>query len=81
MINRAFDKGRAILRLCEYLGADVADTFGFGDSMNDLEMIQTVGTSVVMANGNEQLKAMADYVAPAVGEDGLFVAFEHFHLM
>ena len=41
LINRDFDKGRGILRICEKLGVPVEDTFGFGDSMNDLEMIET----------------------------------------
>ena len=32
LINRDFDKGRGILRICEKLGVPVEDTFGFGDS-------------------------------------------------
>ena len=71
LINRKFDKGRGILRICEYLHADPADTIGFGDSMNDLEMTQTVGVSVCMANGSEELKRRCSRVCPAVGEDGL----------
>lgn len=48
--------------------------------MNDLEMVQTVGVSVVMENGNEQLKALADYVCPRVEEDGLAKAFAKYQL-
>lgn len=81
LINRNFDKGRGIARLCEYLGIDVSDTYGFGDSMNDLEMIQTVGTSVVMENGNETLKAMADYICPCVEADGIATAFQKLNLI
>lgn len=80
LINRKFDKGRGIQRLCALLGVDIRDTFGFGDSMNDLEMVQTVGVSVVMENGNEQLKALADYVCPRVEEDGLAKAFARYQL-
>lgn len=80
LINRKFDKGRGIQRLCAHLGVDIRDTFGFGDSMNDLEMVQTVGVSVVMENGNEQLKALADYVCPRVEEDGLAKAFARYQL-
>ena len=75
LINRKYDKGRAILRVCEYLGVPVEDTIGFGDSMNDLEMIETVGTSVCMANGSEKLKAISDIVCPSVEEDGIEKAF------
>ena len=49
--------------------------------MNDLEMIQTVGTSVCMANGSEALKKLSDIVCPSVSEDGLAKAFEDLHLI
>lgn len=76
MVPRCFDKGAGVLRVCEYLGIPTQDTYGYGDSMNDKEMIETVGHSVVMANGSEALKAIADEVCPAVAEDGLYKSFE-----
>ena len=75
LVNRKFDKGLGIRRVCEALGYDIADTVGFGDSMNDLEMIETVGTSVCMANGSPKLQKMSDIVCPAVEEDGMAKAF------
>jgi acyl carrier protein len=72
---KAFDKGRGVLHVCEKLGIPVENTYGFGDSMNDLAMIQTVGTSVCMANGSETLKGLSDIVCPSVAEDGLAKAF------
>lgn len=81
LINREFDKGRGVLRVCETLGVDVANTIGFGDSMNDLEMIETVGYGVVMENGSPVLKEKADDVCPAVTEDGLYQAFEKLGLL
>ena len=75
LINRQFDKGTGVKCMAEKLGIAIEDTIGFGDSMNDKEMIETVGYSVVMDNGSPTLKAMADMVAPAVEEDGLEKAF------
>ena len=75
IINRAFDKGRGVRVVAEALGFDIADTIGFGDSMNDLEMIKTVGTSVCMENGSPALKKLSDRVCPAVEDDGLARAF------
>ena len=75
LINRRFDKGSGIRRVAEALGVPLADTVGFGDSMNDLEMIQTVGTGVCMANGSPQLKKFSDLVCPSVEEDGLAQGF------
>ena len=81
LINRKYDKGRAIERVCAHLGVPISDTYGFGDSMNDLEMIQTVGTSVCMANGAEALKKISDVVCPSVEEDGLAKAFDQLELV
>ena len=81
IINRKFDKGRGVRIVAEAFGADIADTIGFGDSMNDLEMIQTVGTSVCMDNGSPKLKAVSDIVCPAVEADGLAWAFEKLGLI
>ncbi len=75
LVNRKFDKGLGIRRVCEALGYDIANTVGFGDSMNDLEMIETVGTSVCMANGSPNLKKKSQIVCPAVEEDGMAKAF------
>lgn len=80
MVLRCFDKGLGVRRICEHLGIPVEDTYGYGDSMNDKEMIETVGHSVVMANGSETLKAMAHEVCPSVAEDGLYKSFQSNHL-
>ena len=75
LINRQFDKGTGVRRVCEALCYAPEDAVGFGDSMNDLEMIQTVGTGVCMANGSANLKKFCDLVCPGVEEDGLAWAF------
>lgn len=79
--SKAFDKGKAVERLCDFLGFSRKDTIGFGDSMNDLGMLQTVGTSVCMAGGNLFLMKVADMVCPPVMEDGLSYAFEKLELV
>ena len=76
LINKKFDKGRGIERVCSFLGMDVKDTIAFGDSMNDVEMIRTAGLGICMENGNGVLKELADEICPAVTEDGLSKAFE-----
>ncbi|MBR3273291.1 MAG: HAD hydrolase family protein [Clostridia bacterium] len=81
IINRAFDKGKGVRIIAEAFGFELADTLGFGDSMNDLEMIQTVGTSVCMDNGSPTLKELSTFVCPAVEADGLAWAFEKLGLI
>lgn len=81
LINRRFDKGRGVKIVADALGVDLADTIGFGDSMNDLEMIETVGYSVCMANGSPLLQQKSNLVCPAVEADGLAWAFEKLGLV
>lgn len=80
LINRKYDKGRGVLQICRRLGVPTEDTYGFGDSMNDAKMIETVGTGVCMANGSETLKKMSDLICPSVAEDGLARAFRQLNL-
>lgn len=75
VINRQFDKGRAVIRVCEYLHIPVEDSIAFGDSMNDREMMEAAGYAVCMENGSDTLKKLADEVCPRVEQDGLYQAF------
>ena len=81
LINRKFDKGRGVRILAKEFGAAIEDTIGFGDSMNDLEMIETVGVSVCMDNGSPLLKEKSNMICPSVEEDGLYKAFEQLQLI
>lgn len=81
LINRKIGKGKALKIVTDYLKKDIADTIGFGDSMNDYEMVSAAGYSVCMGNGPEQLKKMADYVCPPQDEDGLEKAFQKLGLI
>ena len=81
LISRDFDKGQGIRRVCEYLGADLKNTIGFGDSMNDLQMIETAGIGVCMGNGSKKLKKRADLICDDVEKDGLAKAFAQLGLI
>ena len=71
LINRKFNKGSGIRAICNHLGCSLADTIGFGDSDNDLQMTDVVGISVCMANGSDNLKKCCDRICPAVTDDGI----------
>ena len=80
-VPKGFNKGTGVLKVCELLGVDVKDTFAFGDSRNDLEMLAVAGVAVVMGNGSEEAKAAADYVTTNLDEDGIWNACKHFSLI
>lgn len=73
-------KGEGLSRLAEHLGLKIEETMACGDGENDLTMIQTAGIGVAMANGEEELKKLADYITAANDEDGVAMAIEKFAL-
>lgn len=65
-------KGIAVLWLAKHLGIPEEQTMAFGDAMNDENMIRLCGFGVAMKNGNEELKAMADFITYKTNdEDGV----------
>lgn len=78
--SKAFDKGHAVKRLCEFLEISKEDTIAFGDSMNDYEMMKAAGISVAMGNACEELKNIADVVCGNVWEDGIYYEFQRMGL-
>lgn len=79
--NPLVNKGTAVQYLAEeYLGLKPENVMTIGDNFNDVEMIQYAGIGVAMGNAPDGVKAMADWVAPSVEEDGAVAAIEEFLL-
>ena len=57
------------------------DTFAFGDSDNDLRMLQSAGTGVAMGNAKEEIKKAADFITDSADDDGIYNAFKKFGLI
>ena len=65
-------KGSAIRQILAHYGLDRSRALAFGDSHNDIDMLQAVGTGVAMGNATPGLKAVADRVCGPVSEDGIY---------
>ena len=74
-------KAHAIDALLEYLGADIEDTYAFGDAKIDIPMLDYCHIGVAMGSGGDEIKAMADYITDDVDQDGLYNAFVRFGLI
>lgn len=81
MVPKGFHKGTGIQKVCEILNIGLADTFAFGDSVNDLGMFAAAGVSVAMGNGSDEAKKAASYVTSPLLEDGIYNACVHFELI
>ena len=81
VVPKGYSKASGIACVCEKLGLDVKDTYAFGDSANDLDMLDFAGVGVAMGNGTDVAKAHADYVTKDLHEDGIYHALRHFELI
>ena len=55
--------------------------YAFGDSNNDISMFKAAGHGIAMGNACDELKEIAEYVTDSVNDDGIYHAFEHYHLI
>lgn len=75
--KKGFTKGTACRYLYEKLGIEQADSYAFGDGVNDIEMLQNVGHGVAMGNAEEAVKAIAKETTLSVLDDGIAVYFQN----
>ncbi len=64
-------KGSGLDFLSEHLGFSRARTVAVGDGENDLELVDWGGYGVAVENADERVKALADWVCPSAGEEGV----------
>ena len=69
-------KGNALRFLARHLGVSERDTIAFGDSSNDLAMLQTAGVGVAMGNAAPAVRAMCKAVTDTNENDGVAVYLE-----
>ncbi len=81
MVPKGFNKGVGIQKVCDLLGEDIADTFAFGDSINDKEMLIAAGVGVGMGETYHDLTGFADYITTSLDNDGIWNAMKHFELI
>lgn len=74
-------KAIGVNKVMEALNLDHKNSYAIGDGMNDLEMLQEVGTGIAMANGVEPLKKIADYVTDSVNNEGVMKALQEVSLI
>ena len=70
-------KGSGILHALQALDIPVAESFAFGDGVNDIEMMQTVGLGIAMGNARPQVQDVAKEIVPSVDDDGVAWGIEH----
>lgn len=72
------NKGTAIRFLQEYFGIAPDETCTFGDNLNDIEMLQSAGTSYAVSNAREEVIAAAKRTCAPYWENGVLQVLKTF---
>ena len=62
------------------MGIDLADVAAFGDSENDIPMLEAAGCGVAMENAEDAVKNSADRITLSNNEDGIAYAIKEWLL-
>ena len=81
VIPTGHSKATGIQKVCELLDIAREDTYAFGDSANDLEMLAYVAHGIAMGNSDKEALAVADYITTGVEEDGIANGLKYYGLI
>jgi len=63
ILDEKIDKGAGLLRAIKLIKLNTSEVAAVGDSITDLEMLRVCGFRGVVANGDQRIKEIADFVA------------------
>ena len=78
--NAIATKLHAVVTIAEKLQVKTEEMIGVGDGYNDYPLLSACGLKIAMGNAAPELKAIADFIAPTVDEDGVATVIEKFIL-
>ena len=73
-------KATGVKELARMLGTSPDRMIAVGDSFNDAPLLEICGLGIAMGQAPDEVKAIADFVAPSIDEDGLATAIKEFVL-
>ena len=73
LIGPEVNKGKALALLTNHLRVPLESCIAFGDSNNDIEMLETAGLGIAVANARDDLKAAADIVLERSADEAALV--------
>ncbi|MCR4942994.1 MAG: HAD family hydrolase [Clostridium sp.] len=81
LVPHAFSKASGIKFLEDTLKIPHENTYAFGDSSNDLSMLEYAANSVAMGSGNKDLFDKVSFVTKDINEDGIEYALKHYNII
>ncbi len=71
IFSRRINKGQGLCDICKILKIDVRNSIAFGDSENDIPMLEAAGIGIAMKNAEMDVKKASDMCTLSNNEDGI----------
>jgi len=71
-VPKGYSKASAVKYLIEKLNISIDDTYAFGDSENDLDMMKYVKNSIAMGNSVADVINVSRYMTETIEKDGVY---------
>lgn len=79
-VMSGINKGTGLKCVADGYGIPMSQVVAFGDSYNDMDMIEAAGLGIAMGNAKQSVKDVADYVTDTNNADGVAKAIYKFCL-
>ncbi len=70
------NKGVGVSRIAEAAGVDISDTYAFGDSVNDYDMLKNAGHGIAMGDHRPELEEVCESITGTVASEGITAALK-----
>jgi 5-amino-6-(5-phospho-D-ribitylamino)uracil phosphatase len=81
VLQSGISKATGLTYICDWLGIEMTNIIAFGDNINDLEMLNSVGLPITVDNAVEETKTLVKkrggYIAKQVCGKGVLEAVKH----
>lgn len=81
LVPKGYNKATGIEFIINYLNIDWENTYAFGDSENDIEMLKYVKHSVAMGNSADKIKQISKYITDSIFDDGVYTGLKKLELI
>ena len=81
VFNSGNDKSVGIELMMKHVNFTWKDTIAFGDSTNDIHMLQKADIGVAMGNADNEVKENADFITDSIDHDGIEKALIKFKII
>lgn len=81
LVPKNYNKATGIKYIIEHLNIPWENTYAFGDSANDMEMMQYVNHSVAMGNAVDSIKQISKHITSTIFDDGVYNGLKKLELI